>query len=78
MQIAVRMLDLPPGSEVVTTALTFVASNQVIVQEGLQPVFADIDPTTGNVDSASVAECLTDRTGALLLVHYGGYPLRPR
>ena len=74
LQIAVRMLDLPPGSEVVTTALTFVASNQVIVQEGLQPVFADIDPTTGNVDSASVAECLTDRTGALLLVHYGGYP----
>ena len=44
------------------------------MQEGLQPVFADIDPTTGNVDSASVAECLTDRTGALLLVHYGGYP----
>ena len=34
LQIAVRMLDLPPGSEVVTTALTFVASNQVIVQEG--------------------------------------------
>lgn len=74
LQIAVRMLDLPPGSEVVTTALTFVASNQVIVQEGLQPVFADIDPTTGNVDSASVAERLTDRTRALLLVHYGGYP----
>jgi perosamine synthetase len=74
LQIALRLLDLAPGSEVVTTALTFVASNQIVVQEGMRPVFADIDPATGNLDPVSVGERLTERTGALLLVHYGGYP----
>jgi len=74
LQLALRVLDLPPGAEVVTTPLTFVASNQVILQEGLRPVFADVDPTTGNLDPASVSERLGGRAGAILLVHYGGYP----
>lgn len=74
LQLALRSLDLAPGSEVVTTPLTFVASNQIILHERLRPVFADVDPTTGNLDPASVAERIGDRTRALLLVHYGGYP----
>jgi perosamine synthetase len=74
IQLALRSLDLPPESEVITTALTFVASNQIILHERLRPVFADVDPTTGNLDPASVAARMSDKTGALLLVHYGGYP----
>ena len=74
LQLALRSLDLPPGSEVITTALTFVASNQIILHERLRPVFADVDPTTGNLDPASVATHMSDKTRALLLVHYGGYP----
>jgi perosamine synthetase len=74
LQLALRVLDAPRGSEVVTTPLTFVGSNQVILEEGLHPVFADVDPTTGNLATASVAERLGDRTAAILPVHYGGYP----
>ncbi len=74
IQLALRSLDLPPDSEVITTALTFVASNQILLQERLRPIFADVDPTTGNLDPASVAERMSDKTRALLLVHYGGYP----
>ncbi len=74
IQLALRVLDLPPGSEVVTTPLTFVSANQAVLHEGLRPVFADVQPDTGNLDAASVAECISERTGAVLLMHYGGYP----
>jgi len=74
LQLALRLLDLSPGAEVITTPLTFVAGNQIILQERLRPVFADVDPTTGNISVASVAGLLSEATGAVLLVHYGGYP----
>ncbi|MGZ4399170.1 MAG: DegT/DnrJ/EryC1/StrS family aminotransferase [Gaiellaceae bacterium] len=74
LQLALHVLDLPAGAEVVTTPLTFVASNQLILHEGLRPVFADVDPTTGNLDAASVAARISERTGVLLLLHYGGNP----
>jgi perosamine synthetase len=74
LQLALRSLDLPPESEVLTTALTFVASNEILLHEHLRPVFADVDPATGNLDPASVAERLSGKTRALLLVHYAGYP----
>jgi perosamine synthetase len=74
LRLALHLLDLPPGSEVVTTPLTFVGANQVILHEGLVPVFADIQRDTGNLDPASVAERISERTGAVLTLHYGGYP----
>lgn len=74
LQLALRLLDLSPGAEVITTPLTFVAVNQIILQEGLRPAFADVDPTTGNISADSVASLLSEATGAVLLVHYGGYP----
>lgn len=74
IHLALKILDLPKGSEVITTALTFVSTNHAILYEDLKPVFADIDPATGNLSVASVAEKITDRTRALLVVHYGGYP----
>ena len=74
LELALTVLDLPPGGEVVTTPLTFVATNQTIVRCGLRPVFADVDPTTGNLDPADVERRIGERTVALMLVHYGGYP----
>lgn len=74
LQLALRLLNLPPGTEVITTALTFVATNHVILHERLKPVFADIQPDSGNLDVDSVAARITDRTGAIMLVHFGGYP----
>lgn len=74
LQIAIRLLNLERGREVITTANTFVATNEMILHEGLVPVFADIDPRTGNIDPHSIAGHVTDRTGAIMIVHYGGYP----
>lgn len=87
IQLALHVLDLPPGAEVVTTPLTFVSANEAILHERLKPVFADVQPHTGNVDPSSVAQLVGDRTGAVMVMHYGGYPcdldelyglLRPR
>jgi perosamine synthetase len=74
LHLALHVLDLPPGSEVITTALTFVATNHVILYEGCKPVFADIQPETGNLDVHSVRERISERTRSIMLVHYGGYP----
>ena len=74
LHLALRLLNLPPGTEVITTALTFVATNHVILYERLKPVFADVQPNSGNLDVDSVAARITDRTGAIMLVHFGGYP----
>ena len=74
LHLGLRLLNLPHGTEVITTPLTFVSANHAILYEGCKPVFADIQPDTGNLDVGSVAERITDRTAAIMLVHYGGYP----
>ncbi len=74
LHLGLHLLDLPPGSEVITTPLTFVSTNHVILYENCKPVFADIQPDTGNLDVESVSRCITERTRAIMLVHYAGYP----
>jgi perosamine synthetase len=74
LKLALRVLDLPPGAEVVTSPLTFVSANEVIVDERLRPVFADVQPDTGCIDPASIRERLGARTGAIVVMHYGGTP----
>jgi perosamine synthetase len=74
LHMALRVQDLEPGTEVITTPLTWVSTHHAIAYERCLPVFADIDPETGNVNPASVKERLSERTGAILVVHYGGYP----
>lgn len=74
LHLGLHLLDLPPGAEVITTPLTFVSTNHAILYEGCRPVFADVEPDTGNLDVDAVAARITERTGALILVHYGGYP----
>ncbi|MHB0939441.1 MAG: DegT/DnrJ/EryC1/StrS family aminotransferase [Armatimonadota bacterium] len=74
LHLALRLLHLPPGSEVITTPLTFVSTNHAILYEGLQPVFADIEPLTGNLDAGDAARRITERTRAIVIVHYSGYP----
>jgi dTDP-4-amino-4,6-dideoxygalactose transaminase len=63
-----------PGREVVTTPLTFCATANVIVHTGATPVFADIDPSTWNLDPAAVAERINGATRVLLPVDYAGRP----
>ena len=72
VHIAVATLQLPPGSEIITSAITDMGSLTGMLYQGLVPVFADVDPNTLNMDPASVRHCVTDRTRAILVVHHGG------
>lgn len=60
--------------EVVTTPLTFAATPHSLVWNRLEPVFADVDPATGNLDPRRVAERVGPRTSAILAVHLYGTP----
>ena len=71
LQAALRALDLPPGSEVVTSPYTFSATAAAILHAGLQPVFADVDET-GCLNHETVGKVLSSRTGAIVPVHLFG------
>jgi len=62
------------GGQVLTTPMTFVASNHAILMAGGHPVFCDIEQETLNIDPADVERRITPQTRVLLVVHYGGHP----
>lgn len=72
--LALRALDIGPGDEVITSPFTFFASAEAISTVGATPVFADIDPGSFNLDPASVAERITERTRGIMPVHIFGHP----
>ncbi|HME05716.1 MAG TPA: DegT/DnrJ/EryC1/StrS aminotransferase family protein [Bryobacteraceae bacterium] len=73
LHLALCALHLGPGTEVITTPLTFCASVNVILHTGATPVLADVSPD-GNLDPESVASLITERTRAILPVHLAGLP----
>ena len=72
LEIACRAIGLQPGDEVITTPYTFIASSSCILNASAIPVFVDIDPATYNLDARLVEAAITDRTKAILPVHFGG------
>lgn len=62
------------GDEVILPPQTFVASGTAILQQGAIPVFADIQYKTGNIDPDSARQKITNKTKAIMPVHWGGYP----
>ena len=62
--------------EVITTPVTFVSTNHAILYCGGEPVFADVEPDTANIDPESVSHLVTDRTRAVVCMHYGGRPCK--
>lgn len=72
--VAVTLLDLPPGSEVVVPALTWVGCANAVVLAGHRPVFADVDADSHNITARHVEEVRTERTAAVMVVHYAGKP----
>jgi UDP-4-amino-4,6-dideoxy-N-acetyl-beta-L-altrosamine transaminase len=60
------------GDEVITTPITFAASANCALYLGAKPVFADIDPSTYNIDPDSIEKCITDKTKAVVAVDYTG------
>ncbi len=63
-----------PGDEVITTPLTFAATLNAIIHSGATPVLADVDPVTMNISPDRIRERITDRTRAILPVHFAGRP----
>jgi dTDP-4-amino-4,6-dideoxygalactose transaminase len=70
--LTLKALGLGEGDEVITTPLTFVATSNAILHAGARPVFADVDPGTGNLDLRAVEQAITSRTKAIIAVHLYG------
>jgi len=62
------------GDEVIVPAYTFIATASAVTEVGAIPIFADVDPQTGNIDPRSVEKLINERTRAIIAVHFGGYP----
>lgn len=75
LHLALRAAGIGPGDEVICPSLTFVATVNAILYTGATPRFADIvSPEDLTVAPASIRAALTDRTRAVMVMHYGGYP----
>jgi perosamine synthetase len=72
LHLALVGLDLSVGAQVLVPSLTFVATVQAIMVAGAEPVFCEVDPDTLNIDVPDAARRLTERTRAILPVHYAG------
>jgi UDP-2-acetamido-2-deoxy-ribo-hexuluronate aminotransferase len=72
--ISLMALGIKPGDEIITTAFTFVATAEVIVLLGAQPVFVDIEPDTCNIDAKLIEAKITTKTKAILPVSLYGQP----
>jgi dTDP-4-amino-4,6-dideoxygalactose transaminase len=74
LELALEVLGIGPGDEVITTPLTFCATANVIVHRGAKPVFVDVDRQTANIDPEQVQRSITHKTKAILPVHLYGRP----
>ncbi len=74
LHLALKVLDLKPRDEVITSALTFVSTNHAILYNNAKPVFADVYEDTLTLDLEDIKRKLTKRTKVILPVHYGGHP----
>lgn len=71
---ALAVMQLPPGSEVITTSITDMGGLTGILYQGLVPVFADVEPDTLNLDPESVGRSISSRTRAIVATHHAGLP----
>ncbi|MDI5985631.1 DegT/DnrJ/EryC1/StrS aminotransferase family protein [Halomonas sp. M4R5S39] len=74
LELALHALGVGPGDEVVVTPRSFIASVSCVVARGARPVFADVDPDSGNLTAESVGVVITPRTRAIIAVHLAGWP----
>ena len=75
LYMAVKLLNLPPLSEVILPALTWISCATAIVLAGHKPVFCDVETDTQNISYRTINPVLTKKTGAVMVVHYAGKPV---
>lgn len=73
LHIALIAGGVKPGDEVITTPITFAATANTIIHVGATPVFVDVDPETFCIDANKIEEKITDKTTAIVPVHYTGH-----
>ena len=75
LELALRLCDIGPGDEVITTPMSWVATANVVLAVGATPVFVDAEAGTRNIDLDRVEAAITPRTRALLPVDLAGLPV---
>ena len=74
LHIAMLSAGIRDGDEVITTPMTFCATVNSIIHAGARPVLADIDPESLNIDPDQIENHITDKTKAMVVVHFAGRP----
>lgn len=74
LELALRSFGIGPGDEVIVSPRSFVASASCVRLVGATPVFADVDPDSGNITAATIAPAISERTRAIIPVHLAGWP----
>jgi dTDP-4-amino-4,6-dideoxygalactose transaminase len=74
LELALKVLGIGPGDEVVTVSRTFIASASCIVSVGARPVIAEVDPESQNITADSIRRVLSPATKAIIAVHLAGWP----
>ncbi len=72
LEMAALLLDLQPGDEVIVPSFTFVSTINAFALRGVTPIFADVRPDTLNLDERQLPDLITERTKAIVPVHYAG------
>ena len=72
LEMAAILADLQPGDEVIMPSYTFVSTANAFVLRGITPVFVDIRKDTLNLDESKIEQAITDKTKAIVPVHYAG------
>lgn len=74
LHLSLLVAGVGPGDEVIIPAQTFIATGTSVLMAGAKPVFADIDPRTGNLNPEGLEQKISRRTKAIIAVHWGGLP----
>ena len=73
LHLAVVALGIGNGDEVITTPYTFAATAEVVINSDAKPVFVDVEKDTYNIDPAKIEDKITNKTKAIIVVHYAGH-----
>jgi len=74
LDVVLRAIGVRLGDEVITTPYTFIATATSILHNHGVPVFADVEPATRNIDPREIERRITERTKAIVVVHFAGHP----
>jgi dTDP-4-amino-4,6-dideoxygalactose transaminase len=74
LDLALRIIGVGPGDEVIVTPRSFIASASCVPLTGATPVFADVDPDSQNISAETIRPHITSRTRAIIAVHLAGWP----